>query len=568
MILRQRRREFKTGSGYSAGCESIVSMKIGIAQINTTIGDFEGNKRKILDKMAWAEGVGADILLFPEMAVTGYPPSDLLEKSYFILNNLETVEDVAKATRDTAVVIGYVSINEQTTGKGLFNSAALCHRGKIRFVQHKALLPTYGVFDEGRYFEPGRTHRCFEFKGKKLGITICEDVWSTVDFGGRRLYGRDPVEVLVKSGAEIILNISCSPYALGKSALRETLLAQVARAHNVPIFYANLVGGNDELIFDGRSLVVDGNGALVHEGASFEEDAFIIDTSNMPKPVKRREHSDAEEIYKALVLGVRDYVRKCNFSKVVVGLSGGIDSAVTTVIAVDAIGPEKVFCVNMPSKFSSRKGIEDAKVLAERLNVSFQTIEISDIYEEFKKTLKPIFKGMPEDVTEENIQARIRGNILMAFSNKYRALVLSTGNKSEMAVGYCTLYGDMVGGLAVIADVPKTIVYEIADYINRTKEIIPRSIIERAPSAELKPGQKDEDDLPPYHILDPILKAYVEEHQSPQAMIDMGFDRKIVDNVVSRVDRNEYKRRQAPPVLHVTSKAFGVGRVYPIAWKY
>lgn len=543
-------------------------MKIAIAQINTTVGDFEGNTKKVLERLSWAEKAGVDILLFPEMTVSGYPPSDLLEKSYFILRNLEAIDNIAKRTKDTAVVVGYVSVNEQTTGKGLFNSAAFCHNGKICFVQHKALLPNYGVFDEGRYFESGKIHRCYEFKGVKIGITICEDVWSTVDFGGRRLYGRDPVESLVKSGASIILNISSSPYAIGKSALRETLLAQVARAHKVPVFYANLLGGNDELIFDGRSMVMNSDGALVYEGAAFAEDSFIIDTDNLPRPIERREYSEAEEIYQALVLGARDYVRKSNFEKVVIGLSGGIDSAVTAVIAVEALGPQKVMGVAMPSRYSSSSSVDDAKLLATKLGISFDVIGISDIYDEYLSTLKSAFKGTKPDVAEENIQARIRGNILMAISNKHKAIVFSTGNKSEIAVGYCTLYGDMAGGLAIIGDVPKTMVYKVADYINRMDEVIPKSTVMKPPSAELKPNQKDEDDLPSYDILDPILKAYIEEHQGPQAIIDMGFDRNTVEDIIRRVDRNEYKRRQAPPVLHVTSKAFGIGRVYPIAWKY
>lgn len=543
-------------------------MKIAIAQINTTVGDFKGNTAKIIDRIAWAKKNGADIVAFPEMSVTGYPPKDLLDQPHFITKNIESVQEIAKHTNSqTAAIVGFISMNEATTGKGLFNSAAFIHDGKIQYVQMKALLPTYDVFDEGRYFEPGKNFDVVTFKHKKIGITICEDIWSTAEFYGRKLYTVDPVNMLAEKGAQFIINISASPFMTEKHKLRETLLTNVAKQHNMPLVYVNLVGGNDELVFDGRSMVVNKNGKVVIEGGAFVEDAIIVDVNNLPEEPQVKKLGEVNEIYEALVIGTRDYIHKCYFEKVVIGLSGGIDSALVACVAAEAIGPQNVMCLSMPTRYSSTESVEYARKLANNLGVRFEKIDIDEIYQKYLDILKSHFAGSPEDTTEENIQARVRGNTLMAFSNKFNAMVLSTGNKSELAVGYCTLYGDLAGGLGVISDVPKTMVYKLAEFINKDKEIIPRFIIDRPPTAELKPDQKDQDVLPPYEILDSILKAYIEDHLSVTSIIDMGYDRSVVEDVTGMVARSEYKRRQAPPGLKVTSKAFGWGRRYPIARK-
>lgn len=543
-------------------------MKIAIAQINTYTGDFEGNRAKIVDRIGWARQNGADMVIFPEMAVTGYPPEDFLENPDFIRKSVEGVGLVAAKTGDDiAAVVGFVSVNESTTGKGLFNSAAFLHAGRVKYIQNKTLLPTYDVFDEARYFEPGSDHQTVEFRGKKFGITVCEDIWSAAEFRGRRLYTVDPVKILAEKGAEFIVNVSASPYTVGKRHQREAIFGNVARHYNLPVVYANLVGGNDELIFDGSSLVIDREGRVVYECGTFVEDAAIVDMDKLPAIPKRHELDEIKEVFEALVLGVRDYVRKCGFKKVVVGLSGGIDSAVVTAIASDAIGAANVMGISMPTRFTSRESVTSAGELARNLGINFETIGVDGINNRYLKELKPFFKGKAVDATEENIQARIRGNILMAFSNKFGALVLSTGNKSELAVGYCTLYGDMTGGLAVISDVPKTMIYEMANFINRGKEIIPQFIIDRPPSAELRPDQTDQDELPPYDLLDPILKAFVVEHKTITDITDAGYDIAVVTDVVARIRRSEYKRRQAPPGLKVTSKAFGFGRWYPMACK-
>jgi NAD+ synthetase len=542
-------------------------MKIAVAQINTTIGDFSGNKRKILNFLARAEKSGADMVVFPELAICGYPPRDLLEKPSFVQRNLECVEEIASKTRQTAVVLGYVALNESKTGRGLFNTAGLLFNGGVQFWQAKTLLPEYDVFDEKRHFEPAKTHRVFKFKGKNIALSLCEDLWAAYDFGGRQLYFQDPMRIFVGKGADLIINLSASPYTLKKQKIREGLVCGAAKRFRRPVIYCNLVGGNDELVFDGQSFAVDREGKIIVKGKSFSEDFFMVDFDNQGKIAKPKEMEDQEEIYEALVLGVRDYMRKCFFKKAVVGLSGGIDSTVVLAIACEAIGAKNVTAVTMPSRFTSRQSINDAREVAKNFNVKTSIIPIDSIYDAYRKTLK--FKGSVDNVslTEENIQARIRGNILMAISNKEGSLVLSTGNKSEVSAGYCTLYGDMAGGLAVISDVPKTMVYQIARFINQKKKLIPESILTKPPTAELKPDQTDQDTLPPYEELDAIIKAYIEDHLSAQSIIAMGFDKKTVEDVVRRIDFNEYKRRQAPPGLKVTSKAFGLGRRMPIAWK-
>lgn len=545
-----------------------INMKIALAQINTTVGDFDGNYDKIVGRIEWATKNGVDLVVFPEMAITGYPPKDLLEKTSFLLKTMEYLEKIAKkTTKDLAVIVGCITVNESTTGKGLFNSAAFLEGGKIRQIQNKTLLPTYDVFDEGRYFEPGTEQTVVEFKGRKFGLTICEDIWSSAEVSGRKLYSTDPVGVLVKKGAEFVINVSASPYVLKKRKLRETLMGNVARNHKVPVVYVNLVGGNDELIFDGSSMVFNSEGDVVASAGIFVEDSIIVDIDKLPEPAQTPRLMNSEEVYKALVLGLRDYIQKCGFKKVVLGLSGGIDSAIVAAIASDAIGAHNVTGIAMPTRFTSERSVKDAKKLAKSFGMNLEIINIENLFEGYLKMLDPFFKKMKSDATEENIQARIRGNILMAFSNKFGSMVLSTGNKSEMAIGYCTLYGDMSGGMAVISDVPKTMVYELANYVNRKQEMIPNSIIERAPSAELRHDQRDQDDLPPYDVLDAILKLYIEDKLAINAIAEMGFDKALVEDIVRRCDRNEYKRRQAPPGLKVTSKAFGIGRREPIACK-
>lgn len=517
--------------------------------------------------LARAEKSGADMIVFPELTTCGYPPRDLLEKPSFIQQNLECVEEIASKTGQTAVVLGYVALNESRTGRGLFNAAGLLYRGKVQFWQAKTLLPEYDVFDEKRHFEPAKAHRVFKFKGKNIALSLCEDLWAAYDFEGRQLYFQDPMRIFVHKGADLVINLSASPYTLKKQKIREGLVCGAARRFRRPVVYCNLVGGNDELVFDGQSFATDREGKIIIKGKTFSEDYFIVDFNNPGKFARPADMKDEQEIYEALVLGVRDYMRKCFFKKAVVGLSGGIDSTVVLAIACEAIGRENLTAITMPSRYTSAQSLDDARAVAKNFKVKTSTVPIDRIYDAYRKTLK--FKGSVNRVSlaEENIQARIRGNILMAISNKEGSLVLSTGNKSEVSAGYCTLYGDMAGGLAVISDVPKTMVYQIARFINRKKQLIPKSILTKAPTAELKPDQADQDTLPPYEKLDEILKAYIEDHLSAQSIIAMGFDKKIVEDVVRRIDLNEYKRRQAPPGFKVTSKAFGLGRRMPIAWK-
>ena len=540
-------------------------MKIGFAQINPTVGDLKGNCELILGAYERLAAAGAELVLTPELAITGYPPQDLVFKSRFVPENLAVLEKLHARVGSAALLVGFVDRNEGR-GKPFHNAAALLERGKPIRKAYKCLLPTYDVFDEDRYFEPANCVEPFEVQGKKVGVTICEDIW-TEHYLPRPLYDVDPVGKLVEQGAEIIVNLSSSPFALHKPAIRYELVAGSARAHQRPICYCNLVGGDDQLIFDGNSIAVNAEGKLIAQLAAFREDERVVDT-NSTRTVAFHEVKTAEQLFAALSLGLRDYCRKCNFRSAVLGLSGGIDSAVTAAIAADALGAENVTGVSMPSPYSSRGSIDDAHAIARNLGIKFLEVSITDAFAVFKSQFKEVFKGLHENETEENMQPRLRAMTLMALSNKFGHLVLSTGNKSELAVGYCTIYGDMAGGLAVISDVPKTIVYELARWINRVREIIPRSTIDKAPSAELKSNQKDQDTLPPYEILDQILEFYVEENLSARDIIARGFDEKTVRWVQRRVDLNEYKREQAAPGIKVTSRAFGLGRKMPIAQKY
>jgi len=543
-------------------------MKIALAQFNPTIGDFEGNAARIVELAREAKAGGAELALFSELCLCGYPPQDLVERPSFVERNLEALASLAKSI-PLASLVGYVGRAQDNTGKPVANCAALIADGRILFEQRKMLLPTYDVFDESRYFQPAHTQHAFPLNLAKLGVTICEDVWNDKNFWRQRLYDRDPVAELVAKGSDIILNLSSSPYTLDKRELRRDMLRAIAMEQKVPVAYVNQVGGNDSLIFDGSSIAFMPDGRIAALAKSFEEDLVFFDSSSGVGDIRCQPKNDLEAAYQALALGTRDYVRKCGFRKAVVGLSGGIDSALVATIATDALGRENVLGVSMPGPYSSEGSRRDARRLAENLGIEYLALPITDTFDSYRRTLSGPFAGLPEDATEENIQARIRGNLLMALSNKFGSLVLSTGNKSEMAVGYCTLYGDMAGGLAVISDVPKTMVYELAAFANRDRELIPRETITKPPSAELRPNQTDQDTLPPYDVLDRILKAYVEDLRSPEEIADLcGYPLDLVRSVASRVDRNEYKRKQAPPGLKVTSKAFSVGRRFPLAQKF
>jgi len=540
-------------------------MKIGFAQINPTVGDLRGNCELIIGAYHRLAAAGAELVLTPELAITGYPPQDLVFKSRFVPENLALLEKLHAQVGESALLVGFVDRNEER-GKPFHNAAALLERGKPIRKMYKSLLPTYDVFDEDRYFEPATRIESFEVQGKKIGVTVCEDIW-TDEYLSRPLYDIEPVRRLVEQDSEIILNLSASPFRLHEPASRFEMIAAQARTYQRPICYCNVVGGNDQLVFDGNSIAVNAFGKLIAQLAAFREDEKVVDTDSAAA-IKFHEGKPPEELFAALSLGVRDYFRKCNFHSAVIGLSGGVDSAVTAVIAVDALGSENVIGVSMPSPYSSRGSIDDARALAHNLGIKFLEIPITDAFRDFKAQFKELFKGLSENETEENMQPRLRAMTLMALSNKFGHLLLTTGNKSELAVGYCTLYGDMAGGLAVISDVPKTMVYELARWINRKQEVIPTSTIEKPPSAELKPNQKDQDFLPPYEILDQILHLYVEENLSARDIIACGFDEKTVRWVQRRVDLNEYKREQAAPGLKVTSRAFGIGRKMPIAQRY
>ena len=573
------------------------TLRIGLCQINTTVGDIDGNTRKILDYIKKGKQKAADLLVFPEMAVTGYPPEDLLLMPKFIEANLKAVDKIARATTSVTAVVGFVHKD-----RDIFNAAALLHHGKLVDVYCKTFLPNYGVFDENRYFQPGKENFILTLGSTPIGLSICEDLW----------YPGDPVRTqALYGGAELIVNISASPYHASKLAFREKMVSTRASDNIAMVALCNLVGGQDELVFDGGSVIFDQRGELLARGIQFEEDLVIADLdmeavfrTRLHDPRIRKERLEGEEkgirkidltgpkqppkkrvalpvrenkalnrpaeIYGALVLGTRDYVLKNGFRKVLVGLSGGIDSALTAAIAVDALGKKAVVGVAMPSQYSSKASHGDARRLAKNLGIRFLTVPITDVFQAYLQTLSPHFKGLKPDVTEENVQARIRGNLLMALSNKFGWLVLTTGNKSEMSVGYCTLYGDMAGGFAVLQDVPKTLVYELTDFRNKRdgKAVIPQNIVRKAPSAELRPNQKDEDSLPPYPTLDPILQAYVEEDKDLEEIAKLGFKENMIKEVIRMVDRNEYKRRQSPPGVKITHRALGKDRRIPVTNKY
>jgi NAD+ synthase (glutamine-hydrolysing) len=542
------------------------AVKIALGQINPTVGDFCGNAAKMIQFAGRARAAGAGLILFPELAVCGYPPRDLVERPSFVARNREAAEKIAAETQGIAVICGMVTPAEAETGKSAMNSAALLRDGRIEFVQSKMLLPTYDVFDEWRNFAPARAQQLFSFCGKQMALTICEDAWNDKHFWNKRLYRNDPVDDLVRAGGNFVLNISASPFWMGKRELRRDMLAAIAKHQKVPVAMVNQIGGNDSLVFDGSSLVISPEGHVIAQGKSFEEDLVYFDSQSLTGEMHQQIEGGDASAYAALVLGTRDYVHKCGFERAIVGLSGGIDSALTASIAAAALGAENVIGVGMPGPYSSQGSIDDARQLAKNLGIRFELLSISEIYEACRKTLADVFAGMAADVTEENIQSRSRGMLLMALSNKLCALVLSTGNKSELAVGYCTLYGDMVGGLAVISDVPKTLVYRLSAYVNSRRAVIPRATIEKPPSAELRADQKDSDSLPPYDMLDAIVEDYVEESRAAEEIAEKhGFELGLVKRVIRMVERSEYKRQQAAPGIKISEKAFGYGRRFPIA---
>jgi NAD+ synthase (glutamine-hydrolysing) len=543
-------------------------MKIALAQINPTIGDFPGNMEKILAAAEKAIGLSCDLIVFSELVISGYPPRDLLENKDFVKANLMHLQKLVKSIKGIGVICGSVDSNPGQEGNRLYNSSALFDNGKILHQAHKRLLPTYDVFDERRYFEPGTECTPFLYKDYRIGLTICEDIWNYKEFFVKQLYPIDPIEIMVKEGANLLINIAASPYYVGKREFKWDMFGAIAKEYGVPLLYVNQVGGNDSVLFDGISLAFDSKGKMVARARDFGEDIVIFDTAGQKGDLHPVSETDTESLLNALIMGTGDYVRKCGFSRVVVGLSGGIDSALTACIAAQALGKENVAAIFMPSQYTSKENFEDTKALAANLGIKLFNMPIQEIFKRFLQELSPLLKDVATEVTGQNIQARVRQIILMALSNKFGYLLLSTGNKSELAVGYCTLYGDMSGGLAVISDVPKTMVYQIARLINKEKEVIPKRVIEKPPSAELKPDQLDQDDLPPYEVLDGILRAYIEDNKAAEEIIGMGFDPSVVRDIISRVDRNEYKRHQSPPGLKVTSKSFGYGRRYPIAQKY
>jgi len=545
-------------------------MRIALAQINPIVGDIVGNTAMIIDCISEARQAGASLVVFPELSVVGYPPRDLLLKPRFIQANIDAVRQIANRCVGISAIVGFVEQNTEPEGRRLRNAVACCRDCQVREIRHKSLLPTYDVFDEQRYFEPGPGVTLIEHERTPLGMSICEDLWNDEQLIGRRIYHQDPVGQLASAGAKVLINVSASPFWQDKHPFRQRLFGHQARRHKLPIVFVNQVGGNDELIFDGASMLIDAGGNVVAQAKAFESDLLIVDTESSSSERLEAYPESIASVHDALVLGTRDYVRKCGFKRVVLGLSGGIDSAVTAALATAALGPDNVTGVSMPSRHSSDHSVSDAELLARNLGIRYKTIPIGAMHDVLEGQLQPHFEGRPPDITEENIQARIRGLLLMSLSNKFGCLLLTTGNKSELAVGYCTLYGDMCGGLAVISDVPKTTVYKLAEYINQRagREVIPRSSITKAPSAELRPDQTDQDSLPPYDVLDAILHKYVEEELSSDEIVAAGFDPQVVQQVVRMVDTNEYKRKQAALGLKVTSRAFGVGRRMPIAARF
>lgn len=546
-------------------------MRIALAQINTTVGDFEDNRRRMVAFAQRALAEHADLVVFPELALCGYPPRDLVERQDFVRRAESELLRLAQALPPLPAWVGSVQRSEASQGKSVADIAALIEGGKLKLTYAKALLPFYDVFDESRYFEPGNATATHLVGGECVGMTICEDIWNDKNFWKRQFYTRDPVEETVRAGASVLVNIAASPYSCGKIGLRREMLRAIARERGIPVVYVNLVGGNDSLVFDGSSCALNARGEVCAQACSFEEDLVIFDTDCATSSMHSQPGSEIESVFKALVLGVRDYMHKCGFDKAIVGLSGGIDSSVVAAIAAQALGREKVWGISMPGPFTSEASITDAKQLAANLGICFRAIPVTSIYESYLSALDPVFSGLARDATEENIQARVRGNILMALSNKYGALVLSTGNKSELAVGYCTLYGDMAGGLAVIGDVPKTMVYELARHINAAAGDgpIPKACLDKPPSAELRPGQTDQDTLPPYEVLDTILRAFIEESLSAEEIVSRySLDPETVRQTLRLVSRAEYKRQQAAPTLKVTVKAFGIGRRFPIAQRF
>jgi NAD+ synthase (glutamine-hydrolysing) len=541
-------------------------MKIALAQINPTVGDIIGNRDRILRNLDKIEELKADIAVFPELCLTGYPPRDLLNLHGFVDSNLKALQTIASHADTLGVIIGFVDRNPKKEGRDFYNAAAFLSEGKVQAIIHKTLLPTYDVFDEDRYFERAENVPLVYFRGRTLGISICEDAWNSEAVWTKPLYSTDPIKNQADQGANLLINISASPYEMGKPRLRYQMLQTHVQKHHVPLIYVNMVGGNDDLIFDGNSLALGKNGNVIAQGQNCAEDIILID----PDSEEELEYQDGDELanlFQALVMGTRDYAHKCRFKSAVLGLSGGIDSAVVACIAAEALGPENVLGVSMPSMYSAQESYDDAQILAHNLGIKFEVLPIRPLYQTYCDSLSKAFSGLPLDVTEENLQARIRGTLLMALSNKFGHLVLSTGNKSEVGAGYCTLYGDMVGGLAVISDVPKTMVYKLASYINSRKESIPLNTIVRPPSAELRPDQKDQDTLPEYDTLDGILKLRIEENMSLEEIVSRGYDKPTVEKIFRMIYANEYKRRQAAPGLKVSSRAFGTGRRMPIAMK-